>query len=807
MTYYDVVSNYSFEMSENEKIYSQSQYKKYNKIVSDYKSQHPDDSTDITISIISNYIQHAYSFKKNDQYYLALRSCDKSVDCQLKLSDRETAFYWNPQLSEMHFNRALIYYDIFKTAGFSIGADEQLLGLLSNVTRNIQTVSSFEFTHTFRLFSESELQKKYSNESILKLYNTFCKEVMRRYENREIADVQYFICNTILLEYLESNHSAKLDCSIDFDKVYQTIVNDLESNKIETMEGAFFFKPYLQWLFRTLPGMPDDVNSALVFKNKITILTKLGIYKSFNAVMLDMMLTNEDTKTLNFLNIKTLKKDLNTILFCNRNFDNKFIERNVVSNFGYQSYSTIKFNKDTSNKIDYNKFVFDFLNLFDFERIDKQVLSQINITPELSYFSVIEYQIRKSITDTFDDKYIGLKEIINKLDTNEAFIYTSNIDLNYSKEVNNPYEYVSQDAKILFVVTKNKPPRLFVLNEFIDEDFYTDYNTSINSNQRIPEGVKNTLTGINKIYTFDDPWPWVLLDTDGNYMCHNYEFHKITSLNEIKNKSDNVNSDHTGKNAVVYSNPDFNNPNENLYAINDIKQADTLRSVTDDLAYYFSNNNNKGDKNKIILKQLPNTEIEAKDIVGILNRNKIKTVWYNKINAKEEYIYNNTNPFILHFATHGTLLNKNSLDKAFLFYNALTFCNATSTINNSYSGFIANKSDGLLTGLEIVKLNLSQTELVVLSACETGKGTAENWINGTYYNSLQRAFRLAGAKAVLASKWKVPDKQTQELMVEFYTNWLEKKMTKHKALQQAQLILSKKYPEPYYWAAWVLYGE
>ncbi len=142
------------------------------------------------------------------------------------------------------------------------------------------------------------------------------------------------------------------------------------------MEGAFYFKPYLQWLFRTLPGMPDDVNSALVFKNKITILTKLGIYKSFNAVMLDLMLTNEDTRTLNFLNIKTLKKDLNTILFCNRNFDNKLVERNAVSNFGYQSYTTIKFNKDTSSKIDYNKFVFDFLNLFDFERIDKQVSEQ-----------------------------------------------------------------------------------------------------------------------------------------------------------------------------------------------------------------------------------------------------------------------------------------------------------------------------------------------------------------------------------------------------------------------------------------------
>jgi CHAT domain-containing protein len=290
-------------------------------------------------------------------------------------------------------------------------------------------------------------------------------------------------------------------------------------------------------------------------------------------------------------------------------------------------------------------------------------------------------------------------------------------------------------------------------------------------------------------------------------MCLNYEFHKITSLKEIIKKSANIKLDCTSKNAVVYSNPDFNNPPENLYTADIKKQPDSLsRSANDDLAYYFSSNN-KGDKNKINLKPLPNSEIEAKEIVGILNRNKIKTVWYNKTNAKEEYVYNNTNPYILHFATHGTQLNEDSLDKAFLFYNALTLCNATSAINNSYYEFFTKKNDGLLTGLEITKLNLSQTELVVLSACETGKGTAENWINGTYYNSLQRAFRLAGAKAVLASKWKVPDKQTQELMVEFYTNWLEKKMTKHKALQQAQLTLSKKYPKPNYWAAWVLYGE
>ncbi|MCB0511420.1 MAG: hypothetical protein KDC72_02655, partial [Bacteroidetes bacterium] len=61
MTYYDIVSNYSFEISDNEKIFAQNAYNKFNKIVSKYRSQHPNDSTEITISILSNYINHAYS--------------------------------------------------------------------------------------------------------------------------------------------------------------------------------------------------------------------------------------------------------------------------------------------------------------------------------------------------------------------------------------------------------------------------------------------------------------------------------------------------------------------------------------------------------------------------------------------------------------------------------------------------------------------------------------------------------------------------------------------------------------------------
>jgi CHAT domain-containing protein len=112
---------------------------------------------------------------------------------------------------------------------------------------------------------------------------------------------------------------------------------------------------------------------------------------------------------------------------------------------------------------------------------------------------------------------------------------------------------------------------------------------------------------------------------------------------------------------------------------------------------------------------------------------------------------------------------------------------------------IENTDDGVLTSYEVANSNLSNTELVVLSACETGLGDIKTG-EGVY--GLQRAFQVAGAKAVIMSLWSVPDRETTELMSLFYNYWL-KGTNKHNAFRQAQLELAKKYPS-YYWAAFVL---
>ncbi|MCB9265637.1 MAG: CHAT domain-containing protein [Lewinellaceae bacterium] len=111
------------------------------------------------------------------------------------------------------------------------------------------------------------------------------------------------------------------------------------------------------------------------------------------------------------------------------------------------------------------------------------------------------------------------------------------------------------------------------------------------------------------------------------------------------------------------------------------------------------------------------------------------------------------------------------------------------------------REDGILTAYEASRMDLSGTELVVLSACETGLGDiAAN--EGVY--GLQRAFRIAGARNLILSLWKVPDRQTTELMEALYKKWLEEELPLRDALLAAQRHLQEEGWPPYYWAGFIL---
>ena len=203
---------------------------------------------------------------------------------------------------------------------------------------------------------------------------------------------------------------------------------------------------------------------------------------------------------------------------------------------------------------------------------------------------------------------------------------------------------------------------------------------------------------------------------------------------------------------------------------------------------------------------LPATEKEVDEIAKILTQNAWKTNNYKRSNATEENLKKSENPKLIHIATHGFFLSDLDLDDSEnseltsnpLFRSGVLLAGAG--VDREVSKSL---EDGVLTAYEAMNLNLDQTELVVLSACETGLGEVRNG-EGVY--GLQRSFLVAGANTVLMSLWQVDDVATQELMNAFYAFWLAG-ADKHEAFRKAQLQMKVKYQIPYFWGAFVLIGN
>jgi CHAT domain-containing protein/lipopolysaccharide biosynthesis regulator YciM len=186
--------------------------------------------------------------------------------------------------------------------------------------------------------------------------------------------------------------------------------------------------------------------------------------------------------------------------------------------------------------------------------------------------------------------------------------------------------------------------------------------------------------------------------------------------------------------------------------------------------------------------------------------------------ASEEAIKQVMAPSILHLATHGFFLPNTTPDIKPTVDGrddkkpvGLNVENPFLRSGIALAGFNkrneskGDRDDGVLTAQEFTGINLRGTKLVVLSACETGKGDIRVG-EGVY--GLRRALTIAGAESQVISLWAVADEETKDLMVKFYKN-LNAGMGRHEALRQAQLdfIKDPNTTRPYYWAAFIPSGN
>ncbi len=211
---------------------------------------------------------------------------------------------------------------------------------------------------------------------------------------------------------------------------------------------------------------------------------------------------------------------------------------------------------------------------------------------------------------------------------------------------------------------------------------------------------------------------------------------------------------------------------------------------------------------------LPGTKTEVENISKILKSGGYVVNTKMKLEATEANV-KNTNPGILHIATHGFFLADaqavegeravgieiNQAQKNPLLRSGLLMANCEKVLDNTYGNQSSN--NGVLTAYEVMNMNLSKTDLVVMSACETGLGQV---VSGEGVYGLQRAFLVAGAKSVIMSLWTVSDDATMMLMTSFYQN-MNKGKSKLDAFYLAQKQVKVKYPEPFYWGAFVMMGK
>ncbi len=235
---------------------------------------------------------------------------------------------------------------------------------------------------------------------------------------------------------------------------------------------------------------------------------------------------------------------------------------------------------------------------------------------------------------------------------------------------------------------------------------------------------------------------------------------------------------------------------------------------------FYDNNLTRTDHNNATVaqtvKQLPGAEKEVYLVNEFLKKKGWKTEVYLYENATEDTIKKIVSPRVLHFATHGFFIEDNAqrdasvntgLDEQRAIINPLLKSGLLMThageIMESKDVYDFNQESGVLTAYEAMNLDLSNTEMVVLSACETGLGDVQI---GEGVFGLQRAFIVAGAKSVIMSLFKVSDEVTMQLMDTFYQKWIELG-DKRQAFIEAKKEIRKKNPERIYWGAFVMVGN
>ncbi len=476
------------------------------------------------------------------------------------------------------------------------------------------------------------------------------------------------------------------------------------------------------------------------------------------------------------------------------------LRQNIATSKDKEMIATFQTWKDKKNKLT------SAWQLSEEEQKEQKInLSKLKQEAETAESTLINLAKEKGLSGTktleFLNKTYSFEDLQHVLKENETLIEIIRTEEFDTKKQQFDTVYIA------VLIENNSQPKLLILEE--GEEMETSelmfYRNNIEFNIKESESYSTYWKQINEqlnpatkkiFFSPDGIYHKISINTlydNEKYLIDKFQIQMISSSRDLIefDESEKQNTNQLEKNFTDYQFYLFGYPQYNLL---DQKQQDNNTNKRSFSSERFWRNGG--------ITPLLGTKEEVETIDSLLIKSNYKTFTFLGKEANESNLKNLKSPTVLHIATHGFFRpsDNQSENDSPLRQSGLLLAGAENGVIENEKG---NGEDGVLSAEEVLTFDLNETELVILSACETGLGEFRD-SEGVY--GLERAFKQAGAKSVIISLWKVSDEATNKMMQHFYKHWIATK-DKHKAFQLAQKELRKEFPEPFYWGAFILVGE
>jgi CHAT domain-containing protein len=461
------------------------------------------------------------------------------------------------------------------------------------------------------------------------------------------------------------------------------------------------------------------------------------------------------------------------------------------------------------------------------ERIKKQRINVHQLELQAEELEGRMAQKSAAISTQFDAKALTTKELQTKLEEGEATLDIIHFHYRKAEGWTDSIMYYAllnkagEDLPQLIPLSTSKKLRAIMRREVgldpISGQQRNSYISNKSLNDRLYQAVwaaiEPQLKGIKRIHLAPSGWLCQLSfgslqDPEGNYLSDRYDLRYYGAMRDFIYPNFGVKEDDEVKTAVVFGGIDFD---AKLEAETHITTA--LEGGQNSSADLFSQSSISS------WEALPASKKEAELIAGKLENKGISCRLLMGVEAREDSLKSfllKKAPTILHLATHAyfiaaasrnvaedelqVLRDKLQYEPHPLWRSGLLLSGANAAWMGGQT--IAGLKDGILPAYDVAAMNLQQTELVVLSACQTGRGDVDN-TEGV--QGLQSAFRQAGVRYQLLTLWKVSDEASAKMMELFYDYYLSGESIPI-AFQKARKALREitEFSSPFYWGAFIL---